>query len=137
MYDRPIAEVLDPKKLLVAPAAEVGGTEGMVALSLVAEDFAVLTAAPEVGRAMVRSGLCATREEIAPPWEIAGLGEAAKVGELPHYRRVVEFEVAGVDHHSQRRVDGERYAIHQAVRHLDGTNGERPHFETLAGVDLQ
>ena len=31
--------------LLVVPAAEVGGTEGLVALSLVAEDFAALTAA--------------------------------------------------------------------------------------------
>jgi hypothetical protein len=31
--------------LLVVPADEVGGTEGMVALSLVAEDFAALTAA--------------------------------------------------------------------------------------------
>ena len=31
--------------LLVVPAAEVGGSEGMVALSLVAEDFAELTAA--------------------------------------------------------------------------------------------
>ena len=31
--------------LLVVPAAEVGGTEGMVALSLVAEDFSALTAA--------------------------------------------------------------------------------------------
>jgi hypothetical protein len=31
--------------LLVVPAAEVGGTEGMVALSLVAEDFFGLTAA--------------------------------------------------------------------------------------------
>ena len=31
--------------LLVVPAAEVGGSEGMVALSLVAEDFAALTAA--------------------------------------------------------------------------------------------
>jgi membrane glycosyltransferase len=50
--------------------------------SLLAVPFAVLTAAPEVGRAMVRSGLCATREEIAPPWEIAGLGEA-RGGALP------------------------------------------------------
>ncbi|AWN46510.1 glucans biosynthesis glucosyltransferase MdoH [Methylobacterium terrae] len=41
--------------------------------SLLAVPFAVLTAAPGVGRAMVRSGLCATREEIAPPWEIARL----------------------------------------------------------------
>jgi hypothetical protein len=31
--------------LLVVPAAEVGGAEGLVALSLVAEDFAALTAA--------------------------------------------------------------------------------------------
>lgn len=41
--------------------------------SLLSVPFAVLTAAPEAGRAMVRSGLCATREEIAPPWEIARL----------------------------------------------------------------
>ncbi|WP_246102584.1 glucans biosynthesis glucosyltransferase MdoH [Methylobacterium terricola] len=41
--------------------------------SLLAVPFAVLTAAPGPGRAMVRSGLCATREEIAPPWEIARL----------------------------------------------------------------
>jgi len=38
--------------LLVVPAEEVGGTEGMVALSLVAEDFAALTAAFD--RARVR-----------------------------------------------------------------------------------
>ncbi|SEP39725.1 membrane glycosyltransferase [Methylobacterium sp. ap11] len=43
--------------------------------SLLAVPFCVLTAAPEAGRAMVRAGLCATREEIAPPWEIARLGE--------------------------------------------------------------
>ncbi|KMO43059.1 glucosyl transferase family 2 [Methylobacterium tarhaniae] len=43
--------------------------------SLLAVPFCVLTAAPEVGRAMVRAGLCATREEIAPPWEIARLEE--------------------------------------------------------------
>ncbi|AWN52714.1 glucans biosynthesis glucosyltransferase MdoH [Methylobacterium sp. 17Sr1-1] len=43
--------------------------------SLLAVPFCVLTAAPEVGRAMVRAGLCATREEIAPPWEIARVGE--------------------------------------------------------------
>ncbi len=42
--------------------------------SLMAVPFCVLTAAPGAGRAMVRSGLCATREEIAPPWEIARLG---------------------------------------------------------------
>ncbi len=41
--------------------------------SLLSVPFAVLTAAPEAGRAMVRAGLCATREEIAPPWEIARL----------------------------------------------------------------
>lgn len=43
--------------------------------SLFAVPFCVLTAAPWTGRAMVRASLCATREEIAPPWEIARLGE--------------------------------------------------------------
>ncbi|KMO22258.1 glucans biosynthesis glucosyltransferase MdoH [Methylobacterium platani] len=42
--------------------------------SLLAVPFCVVTASPAAGRAMVRSGLCATREEIAPPWEIARLG---------------------------------------------------------------
>ncbi|TGE02252.1 glucans biosynthesis glucosyltransferase MdoH [Methylobacterium nonmethylotrophicum] len=44
--------------------------------SLLAVPFCVLTAAPGAGRAMARTGLCATREEIAPPWEIARLGGA-------------------------------------------------------------
>lgn len=45
--------------------------------SLLSIPFAVLTAAPGLGRAMVASGLCATPEEIAPPWEIARLREDA------------------------------------------------------------
>ncbi|PIK71836.1 glucans biosynthesis glucosyltransferase MdoH, partial [Methylobacterium frigidaeris] len=42
--------------------------------SLLAVPLCVLTAAPGVGQAMVRAGLCATREEIAPPWEVMRLG---------------------------------------------------------------
>lgn len=50
--------------------------------SLLSVPFAVVTAAPGTGRAMVRVGLCATREEIAPPWEIARLqaGRAKAAG---------------------------------------------------------
>jgi hypothetical protein len=49
------------------PRAEPGDLPGRRDL-LPAVPFCVLTAAPEAGRAMVRAGLCATREEIAPPW---------------------------------------------------------------------
>ena len=50
--------------------------------------------------------------------------------------RGINFEIAGVQQHAQRRVDSQRHAIHQAVRHLNGMNGERPNAKTLAGADF-
>ena len=47
----------------------------MCAGYLLSIPFAVLTAAPAFGAALVRAGLCAVPEEIAPPPEIAALGE--------------------------------------------------------------
>src|SRR5437667_8633007 len=49
--------------------------------------------------------------------------------------RRIYFEIAGVDENPNRRVDGEGDAIHQAVRDLDGMNGEWPHAEALAADD--
>ena len=37
---------------------------------------------------------------------------------------------------AHRRVDRQRNAVDQAVRHLDGIDGERPDLEALAGLDL-
>ena len=48
--------------------------------------------------------------------------------------RGIDFEIAGVNDDAERRVDGERDAVHQAVRHLDGMNGERSSLEALVGT---
>jgi hypothetical protein len=46
------------------------------------------------------------------------------------------LEIAGMNDHSQRSVDGQRYAIHQAMRDLNGVDREWPDLETLARTDL-
>ena len=37
---------------------------------------------------------------------------------------------------SKRRVDGQRHAVHQAVRHLDRMNRKRPNAEALSRLDF-
>src|SRR5207245_10728305 len=48
----------------------------------------------------------------------------------------INFEVAGVNDHAERRVDRQRNAIHQAVRHLNGMNSKRSYLEALAWTNL-
>ena len=48
----------------------------------------------------------------------------------------IDLEIAGVNHHAQRRVDGQRNAIDQAMRHVDGMNRERADLEALSGANL-
>ena len=48
----------------------------------------------------------------------------------------VDLEIPSVDQHSQRRVNRQRHAIDQAMRHLDRIDGEWPDLEALAGLDL-
>src|SRR5260370_16178778 len=50
-------------------------------------------------------------------------------------RSGVNFEVAGVNDDSKRRVDSQRHAIHQAVRHLNGIDGKRSDGETFAAFN--
>src|ERR1700758_1094130 len=51
-------------------------------------------------------------------------------------RREVDLEVAGVDDDTDRRINGQRNAVDQAVRHADGLNGKRPKRKLSAGSDL-
>ena len=46
-------------------------------------------------------------------------------------RRRIDLEVAGVDDDAQRRVNRQCDAIHQAVRHLNRDDGERPDLEAF------
>ncbi len=48
--------------------------------------------------------------------------------------RGIDFEIAGVNDDAERRVDRERDAIDQAVRDLDGMDGERSGLEALVGA---
>ena len=67
---------------------------------------------------------------------LAVLGEGVQVEETVVGRGRIDFEVAGVNDHAERRMDRQRDAIHQAVRDLDGMDGERPDLESLAGPHL-
>src|SRR5215831_3745488 len=48
----------------------------------------------------------------------------------------IDFEIAGVNQHAQRSVDGQGHAVHQAVRYLDGIDGERSQVEARARANL-
>src|SRR5258708_6133934 len=51
-------------------------------------------------------------------------------------RSRVNFEVARMQHHAKRGVDGQGDAIDQAMRYLQRMNRERPNFKPLSGTNL-
>src|SRR5579864_3092533 len=64
------------------------------------------------------------------------LGEAVQVEETIVGGRGVNFEIAGVNDHPERRVNRERNAVHQAVGDGDGMNREGAKLETFSGADF-
>src|ERR1019366_5704002 len=48
--------------------------------------------------------------------------------------RGVNLEIASVYDDAQRSMNGEGHAIHQAVRHLDGTDGEWANLDAVPGA---
>ena len=67
---------------------------------------------------------------------LAVLGEGVQIEEPVVGGRRIDLEVAGMNQDAQRRMDRQRHAVHQAVRHLDGIDGERADLEALARPDL-
>ncbi len=67
---------------------------------------------------------------------LAVFGEGVQVEEMIISGRGIDLEVAGVNDHAQRSMNRQRNAIHQAVRHSNGMNGEHAGFEALAGTNL-
>ena len=55
----------------------------------------------------------------------AKLRQPVKVDDLAVERRLIDLEVAGVDHHAMRRLDRERHAVGNAVRDADELDRER------------
>ena len=66
----------------------------------------------------------------------AVFGEGVQVEEMVVGGRGIDFEIAGVDDDSERRVNGEGDAIDQAVRDSDGVDSEDSGFEALVGAHL-
>ena len=63
---------------------------------------------------------------------LAQFGQARQVRRLAVERRVIDLEVAGVDQHARRRVDGQRQAVRHAVRDAQALDRERPHLHAFA-----
>ena len=66
----------------------------------------------------------------------AVLGKGMQVEELVVRRRRVDLEVAGMNHHAERRVNRQRHTIDQAMRHLNRVNGKRSDFKALIRLNL-
>ena len=67
---------------------------------------------------------------------LAVLGKGVQVEGLVVERREIDLEVAGVDDDADRRIDGQRHAVHQRVGDADRLDGERADGELLLRRDL-
>ncbi len=65
----------------------------------------------------------------------AKFGQLGKIGRLAIHRRVIEFEVAGMDHQSGGRGDAHAHAIGNGVRHAEEFQPERAELDPAAGLD--
>ncbi len=63
-------------------------------------------------------------------------GEGVQIKKMVIGGRGIDLEVAGMNDHAQRRVNRERDAIHQTVRHPNGMNGECTDLKALASTNL-
>src|SRR5713226_5212929 len=63
-------------------------------------------------------------------------GKRVQVERLQVRRRGVHLEVAGVDHHSERRAHRQRHAINRAVGDIDELDPERADLDLVAGRHL-
>ena len=63
------------------------------------------------------------------------LREPMEVHVLAVERRLVDLEVAGVNHHAARRVNRDRHAVGHAVRHAQELDRERPDLHAIARPD--
>ncbi len=63
-------------------------------------------------------------------------GESVEIKQPVISGRGINLEVAGMDHDSQRCVDGQGDAIHQAVRNLNGIDGERTQDKARSRADF-
>ena len=90
---------------------------------------------PFAGRVTAALHVGGILEERQHPF-LAVFRKGMQIEEAVVGRRGVHLEIAGVDQHAERRVNGQRHAVHQAVRDLDGIDREWPDLKALARPDL-
>ena len=59
-----------------------------------------------------------------------------QVGGPGRQRGVVDLEVAGLDDHARRAVDGQGHRVRNGVVHMDGLDGKAAQLELVAGMNL-
>ncbi len=67
---------------------------------------------------------------------LAVIGQRVQVEQLVIGGSRIDFEIAGVDHHPDRRRDGQRQRAHDRVRDVNKLDLERTDFENLARRNL-
>src|SRR5205807_8266285 len=86
---------------------------------------------------------------VSPPLNIGGVleqhqhalffavfGKGVQVKQPVVGGRGVNFEIAGMDNYANRRVDGQGNTVHQAVRYLNGIDGEWSQGKAASGPNL-
>ena len=63
---------------------------------------------------------------------LAVVGQRVQIEQLVVGGRRIDFEIAGVDDHAERRGDGQRDAAHDGVRDVDEFDRERPQLQLVA-----
>ena len=66
---------------------------------------------------------------------LAVLGQRVQVEQQVVGGRRIDFEIAGMDDHAERRSDGQRHAAHERMGDVDELDRERPQLQPVAGLD--
>src|SRR5215467_13726442 len=90
---------------------------------------------PLAGRVTLALDIGRVLEQYEHPF-FAILGERMQIEKPVVSGCGIDFEIAGVNEDPEWRMDGKRYAIDQAVGHLDGMDRERAHAKPLSCPDF-
>ena len=87
--------------------------------------------AGRVARTLDVSGILQQRQHAF----LSVLGKGMQVKQAIVGGSGIDFEIPGVNNYTNRRVDGERDAIHEAVRDLNRMDGKRSDTKAPAALD--
>ncbi len=101
------------------------------------KNFIELAIAPRVHWACIPCARHWLNPEITPAHPLfAVFGEGMQIEKLVVGGCGIDFEIAGMNDYPERRMHGQRHAIHQTMGDADGMDGERPEFESLSRANF-